>query len=220
MKKTNTIIHNFLTDDEVRLVSQIIIQEIEKRKTILAEDNGHFLQYDQKDFSIITNEMGRITLREIQLPQSIIDKFNNLALEIALNHGYSNPSLEAMPVFTEYSLKYGEPKLPPHLDLGKSNFLLDYQLYSNFEWGLTIDNQYYAKTDNDVANIFNKNQIHYRPYRLFNEQEKIGVLFFNYYIEGMEETTFTKNDLHEANKNFNHDLRRIREAAGLEVDFE
>lgn len=219
MKKTNTVVHNFLTNDEVLIVNEIVMQEIEKRETILAEDNGHFLNYSQKDFSIITKEMGRITLREIKLPESIISKFNNLASQIAIDHGYSKPTLEARPVFTEYSLKYGEPKLPPHLDLGKSNFLLDYQLYSNFDWGLTIDNDYYPKIDNDVANIFNKNQIHYRPFRLFNQNEKLGVLFFNYYIRGMEESTFTQNDLHESNKNFNHDLRRIKESAGMTVDF-
>lgn len=216
----NNIIHNFLNIDEVNLIKETIAKELSSRERLSATDNGHFLNYKQEDFSIVTDEMGRITLREIDLPDDIINKFNILAKKIAVEHGYSEPVLEAKPVFTEYSLEFGEPKLPPHTDLGKSNFLLDYQIYSNIDWGLVIDGTYYPKQDNDVANIFNKNQLHYRPFRLFNTGEVVGVMFFNYYINNIEESTITESDVHLANKEFNHALRHIKEAAGLEVNFE
>jgi hypothetical protein len=85
---------------------------------------------------------------------------------------------------TTYSLEYGEPELPPHFDGDSTDLILNYQLESNTDWPVGVD-QEIVKLEDNSAIMFNPNvKIHWRPRKLFNKDEYVTMIFFRF--QGLE----------------------------------
>ena len=178
LKMNNIKKENFLLDSEVRYIKSIIDIEMSNRKILLSTMNGQNLNYDQDSYSIISSDFGRINLRKIEIGKLLEEKFIQHAKEVT---GLNDLELCGAVMFTEYNKKYGIPSLMPHCDAGEPNILLDYQVYSNIDWSLVVDNVEFFGKDNSVLNIYNTSQLHYRPAKYFNEGDFIGLLFFNFF---------------------------------------
>jgi hypothetical protein len=178
LKMNNIKKENFLTELEFKHVKSIIDTEMHNRKIISSTMNGQNLIYDQDSYSIISPDFGRINLRKIKIGKDIEEKFIQHAKEIT---GLNDLELSEVVMFTEYNKKYGIPALMPHCDSGEPNILLDYQVYSNIDWSLVVDNIEFFGKDNSVLNIYNTSQLHYRPAKYFKEGDFIGLLFFNFF---------------------------------------
>lgn len=178
----NAISNNFLTKDELFYIKKVIESEINKRKSFDSVLNGQDVKYNLSEYTVRSSDMGRITLRNLPLTKSISDKFFKYAKEIT---GLTD-LIKSGNVFAEYNAKYGTPCLMPHYDVGEPNVLLDYQVYSNIDWPLIINQKEYLCKDNSVLNIYNVSQMHYRVPKVFNNNDYLGVLFFNYFSPSLK----------------------------------
>jgi len=115
--------------------------------------------------------LGRIMLY-IDLPVDIKNKFIKLVNDISPN------KLKLSHIMcVQYSSKYGQPNLPPHLDGSDTNIMIDFQLESNTSWDLGIDTEIYPLEDNSLL-VFNPNEnIHWRPYKTFKDGEYVNMIF-------------------------------------------
>lgn len=81
----------------------------------------------------------------------------------------------------EYSSEFGEPNLPPHYDGDNTEVIVNYQLKSNTNWGVGVDEQVFYIEDN-TAIAFNPNEhIHWRPIKKFEPGEYVRMVFFRFY---------------------------------------
>lgn len=84
--------------------------------------------------------------------------------------------------YVDYDAKYGTPNLPPHFDGDSSEFILNYQLESNTSWDIGVDFITYPM-ENNSAVIFQPNKdIHWRPFKKFNDGEYVRMIFFRFSI--------------------------------------
>lgn len=83
-------------------------------------------------------------------------------------------------IIVEYGNKYGEPNLPPHFDGDDTEVIVNLQLSSNTTWGVGVDEEVFYIEDN-TAVIFNPNEhIHWRPHKIFKDQEQVTMMFFRF----------------------------------------
>lgn len=81
----------------------------------------------------------------------------------------------------EYNSEFGEPSLPPHYDGDNTEVIVNYQLSSNTNWGVGVDEQVFYIEDN-TAIAFNPNEhIHWRPIKKFEPGEYVRMVFFRFY---------------------------------------
>lgn len=123
-------------------------------------------------------ELGRIQLgfSAQEIPKAVIDKVAE-----TVNSVSDKPLIMDHVIYVEYSNKYGESNLPPHVDGDKNNIVVDYQLTSNVAWDLGINTETYPLEDNSAL-IFNANtNVHWRPYKIFQDGEYVRMLFFRFY---------------------------------------
>lgn len=179
----NAVKDNFLSKDELVLLTNLIKEDIASKPVGNFELNGQGLDSEYLgSHAIITEDMGRITVRDFQFPKELQRKFSNYAREIT-----QDPSLTMTGyAFAEYNLKYGTPSLKPHVDAGDPNFLLDFHVYGDVEWPLIINGEEKITKTNTVACLYNTAQIHWRNPRKFKEGENIGMLFLNFYSSALK----------------------------------
>lgn len=128
------------------------------------------------------------TMWHIQLPQHLIEKFTRYAEEIA-----------GIPlVLREYNLsRYQKtisdckkflynPMLFPHTDdaFKEDRFTVDYQIRSNVDWEIVVDNweseKEYTLKDNQALTFSGTHQIHWRPKRDFKDGEFLEAVFLHF----------------------------------------
>jgi hypothetical protein len=110
------------------------------------------------------------------IPNQIIEKMTQ-----TVNSLSDQPLVIDHITYVEYSSEYGESNLPPHFDGDRNNLVVDYQLKSNISWDLGINTELYPLEDNSAL-IFNANtNIHWRPYKRFQDGEYIRMIFFRFY---------------------------------------
>lgn len=131
---------------------------------------------NDKDFNI-SKDLGRLefTIKNIYIDENIILKLTNIAKSI------SKIDLMLLGVtYVEYNSKYGVPNLPPHFDGDSTDLLINYQLSSNTFWDIGLNFNIYNIKDNSAL-IFNPNkEIHWRPNKIFKDQEFIKMIFFRF----------------------------------------
>ena len=127
---------------------------------------------------ILWKDIGRKIAEFFYIPDSIILKLTEKINELYPEYKYKNAT------FCEYSLKYGQPNLPPHFDEDRaSDLLLDYQLESNTSWPLFIENtpkslKSFVLKDNYGHILFPKKDLHGRVDKVFNDEEYVKMIFF------------------------------------------
>ena len=83
-------------------------------------------------------------------------------------------------IFARYAKKYGNPQLFPHIDNSNTDFTIDYQLDSNIEWPIIIENDNYILKNNDALIFNSSNDTHWRKPIIFNDYNYIDMVFFHF----------------------------------------
>lgn len=78
----------------------------------------------------------------------------------------------------EYNNKYTNPNLPPHKDPKNVKLTFDYQLESNIDWPIIIDDVEYQLRDNEAIAFDSSSQWHHRPEKIFNDGDYVQLIFF------------------------------------------
>ena len=82
--------------------------------------------------------------------------------------------------YTIYKKEYGTPSLKPHIDHNETEYILDYHVYSNTEWPIAVEGEYFNLNANEAALFSGKNDIHWRPKKEFNDEECVAMIFFHF----------------------------------------
>lgn len=156
---TNSVINNFLTDDEIKQLKDI--RDLKQIK--LSHSN--------------TRKNGREVrpAEIIDLPQSIKDKLNLLAKE-----KYEIPLELYAFAFARYSNEFGTPELVPHMDSVPADFTVDYQLDGNIDWPITIEGHEYHMNNNSVLIFPGEHVLHWRPKIKFNNEQYLDLIWFQF----------------------------------------
>jgi hypothetical protein len=117
----------------------------------------------------------------VQLPESVINKINDIAKYI-----YDEPVKLQEISFARYSKEYGDmPILTPHFDNSFSTprVTIDIQVKSNIDWPIVVDNKSFTLKDNEALTFSGTNQIHWREYRKFKDNDFIEMIFAHFSID-------------------------------------
>lgn len=105
---------------------------------------------------------------------AIIEKVQKAAKDL-----YSKEYKIVTDGFMEWSLKYGPPKLQPHMDDSLGEVVFDCQLDSNIDWPIYIDGKEYLLKDGDALFFNGEISDHWRPRRSFVDGEFVKIVIFN-----------------------------------------
>lgn len=125
---------------------------------------------------IIEETLGRLRYQIPfhELRNDILETFYNIA------HRFNSKLKLNSTTFAIYSNKYGKPKLPPHMDKHDSNFTMFYQVSSNIEWPLFIQQESETLQNNEALLLNTKNTIHWRYPRIFSDGEYTSMIFLHF----------------------------------------
>ena len=164
-------ISNVFSDKEILTINNLV-----NNVFIPKDKNKKYVSYDVNHGTGIHESLGRLQISTIFFPQEFKNKITEVANQVSgkqltMSHG----------IYAEYSSKYGEPNLPPHFDYDTNDLVIDFQLSSNISWDLGIDLKTYALEDNSAL-VFNANHyIHWRPHKVFKDEDYVKMLFFRFY---------------------------------------
>ena len=199
----NIVATNFFTDDEILEIKSCIDKELSQREYVVWESEIDKSTYTKDVVKIQKDQLGRITINGLVFSDQILNKVKDYVVK--------NNQLSVIPEFVgggatygEYSGKYGEPKLQPHLDGGTCGIILDYQLESNTVWPIGIENDTIVLEDNQAMILYPLSQYHWRPTRKFADDEFVKMIFFEFHTEGLERVRDLEKEirLNEFSSNF------------------
>jgi hypothetical protein len=177
----NKSINNILIDN---VLSKEQIERINKKALKYMDELPIFVGDFDKDgdktklTKIVNSFTGRSLVHCFELDNDIIDSFStSLRLNGFDKYIYTNSTS-----YAEYSLKYGNPKLPEHRDNPSTveHIVVDYQLDSNINWPVIIDNTEYAMQENSMLIFDGVKQYHSRPRIIFKDGEFVKVLLIRF----------------------------------------
>lgn len=172
----NMHLKNIFDVDTYNDILNIAKDQLKTRSVILAESNENSYREDYYKYASITTHHGRITLRDFKLPEYVIDTIYN---KFIINNEDQIVSYKhSGTIFVEYSNKYGAPNLGRHMDDCENSIIVDYQLSSNIEWPLLVENKEYLLVDNSGISISVCSQEHSRTIKEFNNEEFLWMIFF------------------------------------------
>jgi hypothetical protein len=171
----NILLRDVLTKEEIQTILELVNKEKESRPYSFFEAAQEGVEY-QKDVKVYS-KIGRLDIEKLELPDYILDKFDNLPIYDGSEKSWMNRG-EVM--YAEYSGKYGKSELRPHYDGGNSTYLIDYQLASNTSWAIGIEDDIYEIKDNHALALSPVTQLHWRPVKEFKENEYVAMLFFRF----------------------------------------
>jgi hypothetical protein len=101
----------------------------------------------------------------------------NKIIDSAQTHSDVELQLESIS-FTRYSLDYGIPDLPPHVDTNfkQPRLTFDIQLKSNTSWPIIVEEELYTLKDNEALIFSGTHQVHWRQKKQFNKNEYVDML--------------------------------------------
>lgn len=161
------IFKNFFTPDE------------EQRLRDLVETNRQLPENSSKYAPMIIENMSRMQI-QFDIPKDIEEKLLKLAKsfideDLVLSHFQ----------YLDYYGKYGNgnsPKLPPHLDVENyyTKISIDYQMKSNIDWAIVVENEKYILQDNEVLAFEAGERIHWRDPIILKENDRCEVIVFHF----------------------------------------
>lgn len=182
-KMSNIVVNNFLPDADLGELQTLIIKEKNTRIVEKQVGDHNDPRSDYNKYAYITESMGRLTLRDFRLPNHIMNSFIDY---IESDLGISRDSLENRgAMVAEYSSVFGKPQLAPHYDSGETTVLLDFQVSSNTDWPIVIEDEEYILKDNSLISIYPTNQQHWRSRKNFNGDEYVTMVFIIFHVKGM-----------------------------------
>lgn len=177
----NITLHNFFSDEEVYYFKNLLINEKNVRITEHTMRGRHF-QVNEPNKMYIKDIMSRINIYELKINESIKNKIFNTALR--LYEGGKTLDKDSIVVnYCRYSPEYSKttfPRLGAHKDGGDFTFILDYQLDSNINWDIIIEDKAFSLKNNDLLNFYPTLQEHSRPNINWNDDSFLEMLFFEF----------------------------------------
>lgn len=164
-------IKNIFSEEELKTFNKII-SDI-KMKTL---DNEECISVNDSVCDIDTI-LGRLSIGDVSryFPSKLKDKLNEIASKFL-----GDPAVSSSAGYALYSNKYGSPNLPPHFDGDTNDVIINFQLSSNTSWDLGLGFETYQLEDNSAV-VFNGNtNIHWRPYKTFEDGEYVAMIFFRF----------------------------------------
>jgi hypothetical protein len=163
---------NFLNNKQIDILREYIDKELSMREAVVLDKNTMV----NTEIIVLQKNIGRSVMHFNihKMPEEIYSKAFWYAQSI-------NPS--AVPntfMFARYSLEYGIPRLIPHKDNSNTDFTIDYQLRSNIEWPIVIENKEYMLKDNDALIFKSSDYSHWRTPMIFKEGDFIDMVFFHF----------------------------------------
>jgi len=170
-------LNKIFTEDEIALIEKSIAEQIASRELVEWDDqvDGEYI-HNSKIVKIQKN-LGRFGAEGIILPDNINQKVLDLINAGLVNNNYRLTNQGVF--YVEYNPKYGTPDLTPHYDGGTCTLILDYQLSSNTDWPIGIDDRLYQLSDNDGVLLKPLEYLHYRPIRSWSDGDSVRMIFFN-----------------------------------------
>lgn len=170
-------LNKIFTEDEIALIEKSIAEQIASRELVEWDDqvDGEYI-HNSKIVKIQKN-LGRFGAEGIILPDNINRKVLDLVNAGLVNNKYRLTNQGVF--YVEYNPKYGTPDLTPHYDGGTCTLILDYQLSSNTDWPIGIDDRLYQLSDNDGVLLKPLEYLHYRPIRSWSDGDSVRMIFFN-----------------------------------------
>jgi len=148
-----------------------------KVENVLSEEEINYIEdiiESNSDLISLQPETGRNFL-QLDLPENIVDKITSIAREKT-----GKNLLSTGRAYSTYSNQYGEPALHPHVDRNDTKFIFDYQLKSNTNWSIIVEDSEYNLEDNSGIVFEAKNLVHYRPRKKFLDGEYLSMIFFHF----------------------------------------
>lgn len=172
------VIKNILSDDDINRLTDAINHELKTRPIV---DQGTLLHgHDREDTVTRVLDFGRIDIKYPKIPQDIIDKVLLIVKE-NVDESYTDLAFDFV-IYADYSkASGGNPRLRPHFDSAESTgVILDYQLKSNVSWEIKVESDLFDLEDNSGL-LFNPlDNIHYRPVKVFSDDDFVRMLFFRF----------------------------------------
>jgi len=182
----NIVIDNLLTQESIVLIKDIIDLEL-KRENIWVESGIHYLlkkedpKYVHKKedtVGVVKSDFARIDLQNLKIPEKIINEISQKLVENNLiGYKYCKSSTVMM-----YNKNLGNPKLTEHIDKteDKDTIMVDYQLESNTDWGIRVEDVNYVLSDNQALIFWGNQQRHSRSFKKFNDKEFVTNIIFRF----------------------------------------
>jgi len=166
--KNNLIVSNIFSDNELKTLYDDINIEINKYHQPQVTLGRLYSVLYWKENKVENN--GPV---DFKTNMPIVNKIIGSAQQ------YSDFNLELESIsFTRYSLKYGTPDLPPHVDTNfkQPRLTFDIQLKSNTQWPIIIEKNIYTLKDNEALIFSGTHQVHWRQKKVFNVDEYVDML--------------------------------------------
>jgi len=138
------------------------------------------------------------------IPNNIKQKL----IDYVLSHKETIDSFDCF--FTRYSKEFGSIGLGPHIDDHDVNFKIDYQLESNRNWDLIVENNRYCLKDNSALVFSPSEQVHWRAPVTFNDKEYVDMIFFDFTTKS-QEPRLTQEEKRKIEKEKNYELNYLDE---------
>jgi hypothetical protein len=173
-KLPNIVIDNVLSDNDRNTLIDIYNQTT----------NMHF-----------NEEQGYLT-RHIRIPPEIEQRFTQVAEEaVKMKLFIAEYNMSRYQITQSDCGKTFYPVLFPHTDetFKEERVTFDYQIRSNVDWGISVDDHNEANTyvlkDNQALTFSGTHQIHWRPKKQFNQNDFVEMIFIHFKTENGEQLT-------------------------------
>jgi hypothetical protein len=180
IKMNNIIINNFFSTEEISYFKDLLINEKNIRTTEFTM-HGRHLQSNDPSKMYIKQNLSRLNIYDLKINYSIKNKILDTAL--ILYEGKKTLDKDSIVVnYCRYSPEYSTilPRLGSHKDMGDFTFILDYQLHSNIDWDIIIEDNLFLLKNNDLLSFYPTLQQHSRPEIDWNDDSFVEMLFFEF----------------------------------------
>lgn len=180
--KNNFVVDNIFSDEEIKLLYSEVNLEI----------NGFYQAQDSlgRLYSTLYWKESKIENNgtvDFKISNNLVNKIVTLA-----QHN-SDVILELESIsFTRYSLDYGVPDLPPHVDtrFKQPRLTFDIQLDGNTLWPIVVEGKKYTLKNNQALVFSGTHEVHWREKKSFNSDEYLDMLLCQF-----SEKTTENNDI-------------------------
>ena len=180
--KNNFIVDNIFSDKEIKLLYSEVNLEI----------NGFYQAQDTlgRLYSALYWKESKVE-NDGPIDFKISNSLVNKIITSAQNNADVALELESIS-FTRYSLDYGKPDLPPHVDtrFKQPRLTFDIQLDGNTLWPIVVEGEKYTLKNNQALIFSGTHQVHWRERKSFNSGEYLDMLLCQF-----SEKTTENNDI-------------------------
>lgn len=150
-------------------------------KQFLTDDERFFLVDYATGFRWVEDSWGRMTCN---IPTDDVENLFSLykkGMEVAVDVFGVNNIAPTYFKFAKYSLRYGVPRVPPHIDENACTYTVDVQLDSTIDWSIYVELDEYTMSDGDALLYMGESQLHWRPqYEGQTNEDYVTMLFMHY----------------------------------------